>query len=359
MMALRFTLAVLFFSGIVVSKAAAGPVEAVKLTPSGAIEWEGKSHQTLNALVIAEPVSIRLRGCADIIVFACELRSVELIECRNVTICNCWIHDSDRNGVQDYKSQQLLVQGCRFENVATGVYAVESRDVQVVGNFARNVQGPFPRGQLVQFDTVTGRSNVIRANYAINDAGKSHPEDVINLFKSVGEPDAPIIVEDNYLAGDPSKGSAGKSESGSGIMLADLGGAYQLCRRNVVVSAGQCGIGVAGGHHIRVEGNLIYGGKSDVSNVGLYIWNQSKAPSDHVTLLGNRVHWINHDGEENSWWAGGGIEEIEQKDNHFADTTLPAGLPRPPSVAPMPPEPVLTPGSDGKLVARLPWKPDR
>ena len=67
------------------------------------------------------------------------------------------------------------------------------------------------------------------------------------------------------------------------------------------------------------------------------------------------MRWTNHDGEENSWWNGGGINEIDEQENHFADMTLPAALPAPPTVAPMPPDPVLTVGADGKPVARGTW----
>jgi hypothetical protein len=210
---------------------------------------------------------------------------------------------------------------------------------------------------LAQFDNVTGAGNVIRGNYAINEYGRSRPEDVINLFQSRGEEQSPILVEDNYVTGDPVKGSEGKSENGSGIMLADGGGAHQVCRRNVVISAGQVGIGVAGGSFIRVEDNLIYGGKSNVSNVGLYVWNQSKQPSSHVAFSRNRVQWTYKEGEENSWWNGGGVQNVEQDGNQLADSTLVASLPPPPSEAPLPPHPWIGPGASGTAVARLPWKP--
>ena len=333
------------------------PIEPVNLTPSAAIQWEGRNHATLDAQRIAGSLSIRLENCSDIVISACELASVELAGCKNVTIRNSWIHDAPRIGVQISNSSKVLIQGCRFENVVSGVWAVDSQSIQVIGNFARNVQGPLPRGQLAQFDNVKGPGNAIRANYAINDLGKSHPEDVINLFKSAGEKDSPILIEDNYLTGDPVQGSQGKSQNGSGIMMADMGGAYQICRHNVILSAGQVGIGVAGGTNIRVEENLVYGQKSDVSNNGLYAWNQSGKPSDHVTIARNRVSWVNKDGEETSWWDGKNVQNLELIGNHFADATLPIAIPAPPSIAPMPPQPVLSENAKGEPVARLPWKP--
>jgi hypothetical protein len=251
---------------------------------------------------------------------------------------------------------RVTVEGCRIENVVSGVYAVDSQGVLVTGNFVRNVKGPFPRGQMAQFDTVTGAGNAVRDNYAINDRGKSLPEDVINMYKSTGTADSPIVIENNYLTGDPTDGSTDKSVSGSGIMLADFGGAHILCRKNVILSAGQVGLGVAGGTFIRVEDNLILGRKSNVSNTGLYVWNQSKLPSDHVTVVRNRVGWVNKDGEETSWWDGGGVQQLVQSENHFADAALPDAIPVPPSRAPLPPRPWAGVNAGGKTVVRLPWK---
>jgi len=349
------TLIVILTGAVSVTAHATETIESVKPADATPIAWEGRHNEKIDAQRIAGPLSIRLQNCSDIIISTCDLASVELIECQRITIRNCWIHNSERCGVTTYKVQQLLVQGCRLENVATGVYAIESQGIQVVGNFARNVRGPFPRGQMAQFDTVTGAGNAIRGNYVINDRGMSHPEDDISLFKSAGEPESPILIENNYLVGDPTQGSMDKSENGSGIMLGDYGGAYLTCRRNVVISAGQVGIGVAGGHDIRVEDNLVYGEKSNVSNNGLYAWNQSKEPCEHVSILRNRVSWVSKNGEEASWWLGSGVADLQQKENQFADATLAGQLPAPPSKAPMPPQPWADRRGDGAVV-RLPWK---
>lgn len=333
-------------------------IESVKLQKADVITRENRSHEVIDAKSIAGPVSIHLTNCSDVTITDCDLASVSLALCHRVTIRNCYIHDSPECGVDVYRCDHVLVQGCRIERVASGVYALESQQIQVLGNFARNLMGPFPRGQMAQFNNVTGADNFIRGNYAINEFHKSNHEDVINLFQSKGEKDSPILVEANYLCGDPVHGCEGMSKTGSGIMLGDTGGAWQVCRRNIVLSAGQAGIGVAGGSFIRVEDNLIYGQKSDVSNQGLYVWNQSKQPSDHVAVLRNRVSWIAHDGGEASWWNGGGIQDVEEKDNHFYDATLSAQLPPPPSRAPMPPHPWATSTAQGKELIRLPWSVD-
>ena len=333
-------------------------IESVKLTASPAIEWEGRNHEVIDAKIIGGPISIHLQSCSNIVISVCDLNSIELAACQDVTIRNCWIHDSTNVAVEIASCSHVRIEGCRMENVVSGVYAVDSQGVQVAGNFVRNVKGPFPRGQLAQFDTVSGANNAVRDNYAINERGKSRPEDVINLFKSTGTADSPILIENNYLTGDPADGSQDKSANGSGIMLGDYGGAHILCRSNVILSAGQVGLGVAGGSFIRVENNLIVGRKSNVSNTGLYVWNQSKLPSDHVTVVSNRVSWVNKDGEETSWWDGGGVQPLVQSDNRFADAGLPGAMPAPPSRAPLPPKPWVSTNADGTAVVRLPWKPE-
>jgi hypothetical protein len=332
-------------------------VQPVPLQASLAVRIEGKNHEAFDALRIKEDASIVLSHCTDITISCCDLHSIDLAECTHVIIRNCWIHDSPHCGVQTFHCQDVIVEGCRIEHVATGVYAVDSKDIQAAGNFVRNVQGPFPRGQMVQFDNVTGGKCAIRGNYAINEFGKSNPEDVINLYQSKGETGAPIVIEDNYLMGDPAKGSAGKSKTGSGIMLGDLGGAHLLCRRNIILSAGQVGLGVAGGTFIEVEDNLILGTRSEVSNNGLYAWNQSKVPSDHVVIARNRVNWVDQHGEQNPWWKGGGIGGLQVADNQFSDEKLAEVIPAPPSEAPFPPHPYVTNGSGDRAVIRLPWKP--
>ena len=329
------------------------PVEPVAAEP---VDWDGKKGETIDGKKFSAAVSIKLVNCSDITISCCDLHSITLGLCDHVTIRNCWIHDCGDISLNLWKANHVRIEGCRIENVLSGVFAAECESVQFVGNFCRNLKGPFPRGQMIQLDKVKGAGNLIQGNYAINEKGKSFPEDVINLYKSHGEEKSPIIVEDNYLVGDLKEGSEGKSKTGSGIMTADAGGSWQVCRRNVVLSAGQCGIGVAGGTHIRVEDNFIRGLKSTVSNQGLYVWNQSGQPSDDVSVLRNRVHWITAKGDEASWWDGGGITHVVEKDNHFADETIATSIPPPPSEAPMPPHPWTTPGPDNVKVARLPWK---
>ena len=89
------------------------------------------------------------------------------------------------------------------------------------------------------------------------------------------------------------------------------GGGNQICRKNILVSPGQVGIGVAGGDNILVQGNTVIGGQSDVSNVGIYAWNQSNAPGGTITVSNNRVSWTGKDGTPNNWWQGTGFASVK------------------------------------------------
>ena len=353
----RLFIALLALASIVSGHAAGATVtvESVKLTESPVIEWKGKNNETIDAKIIGGPLSIRLVNCSGIVISCCDLGSISIDGCKDITIRNCWIHDVPRKGVEIAGSSKVRIEGCWIEHVSSGVYALNSQSIQVNGNFVRNVQGPMPQAQMTQFDKVSGPDNVVSGNYAINEHGKSKPEDVINIYQSSGTEASPILVENNYLTGDPVDGSEDKSGSGSGIMLGDNGGEHIICRKNVLISPGQVGIGVAGGRFIRVESNIIYGKQSNVSNVGLFVWNCGKKPSDHVSIVSNRVNWVNKKGANNSSWDAHNVKEVEWTDNHLTDTTLPATLPAPPSKAPTPPKLWTSVNASGTTVARVPW----
>jgi hypothetical protein len=76
-------------------------------------------------------------------------------------------------------------------------------------------------------------------------------------------------------------------------------------------------------------------------------------PGGAVTVRRNRVHWFNHEGTPNPYWNGGGFTEVTEAENRFGDATVLSEVPKPPSVAPMPPRPAVS--ADG--VVRLPWVP--
>ena len=128
---------------------------------------------------------------------------------KRIRIEGCKIGPCEGEAVNVYACEGVTVTENRFEEVRTGVYAVDSSQILVIRNRCLNVHGPFPRGQLAQFDKVTGGGNRINHNLALNILGKSNPEDVINVYKSTGTADDPIQVIGNKIRGGGPSGSDG------------------------------------------------------------------------------------------------------------------------------------------------------
>ncbi|MEM9414120.1 MAG: right-handed parallel beta-helix repeat-containing protein [Planctomycetota bacterium] len=310
------------------------------------IVLRGQSGITIRGRTIRADPAVVLHDCEGVTLVDCDLTRVQAGGCRDLRIVNCHLHDSEDNAVYLDDCRDVLIQGNRIERVRTGVLAHRSRGVRVIGNYCENVLGPLPGGQLVQFDKVAGAGNAITDNYAVNFRNASNPEDVISIYQSHGTSVSPILIENNYIVGDPEHGSAGKSDSGSGIMLGDNGGSWQVCRNNTLISPGQVGIGIACGENIVVEDNLILGASSDVANVGLYAWNQYEdQPAGQVTIRRNTVAWINANGDDNPDWDGGGFTRVIEEGNTFGGRSLlnATERPDPPNESTQPPVPFEEP----------------
>jgi nitrous oxidase accessory protein NosD len=242
-----------------------------------------------------------IEGKADLMISGLEIvnpigNGITVQNSKRIRIEGCKIGPCKGEAVNIYACEGITVTGNRLEDVSTGVYALDSRHIDVVRNRCLSVHGPFPRGQLAQFDKVTGGGNRINHNFALTILGKSNPEDVINIHKSSGTADDPIQVIGNKIWG------RGPSNSGGGIMTGDSGGAYFVVRDNILFDPGQYGIATAGGHHIQILDNKVFGRKQPFTSVGIYVWNQSKAPSHDHTVKGNQVRWFNKAGMENPCW---------------------------------------------------------
>lgn len=244
---------------------------------------------------------------------------------KRIRIQDCKIGPYKGEAVNIYACEGITLTENHFEAVSTGVYALDSRHIEVTRHRCVNVHGPFPRGQLAQFDKVTGGGNRINHNLALNILGKSNPEDVINIYKSSGTLDDPIQVIGNKIRG------GGPSGSGGGIMTGDSGGAYIVVKDNILVDPGQYGIAIAGGHHIQILDNKVFGKRQPFTNVGIYVWNQSKAPCHDHSVKGNRVRWFNKGGMENPCWDAKNSGTVAGWDNndwhaYLDDKLLPTDL---------------------------------
>jgi parallel beta-helix repeat protein len=248
--------------------------------------------------------TLSLNGVQDKIIDGIEIKNakfncIRLVNCSRVTIKNCRLLMARGNGVDIYKSQYITVENCYIENAATGVYALESQHININHNIVKNVQGPLPRGQMVQFDEVTGTANRVTDNRCENIPGESHPEDAINMYKTSGTISDPVKITGNLIRG------GGPSVNGGGIMLGDNGGGHLIAAGNILVNPGAYGIGISSGTDIQVIDNMVYSKQQPFSNVGIYVWNQSSTACLSNVISGNKVNWTNAKGEVNGGWDNG------------------------------------------------------
>lgn len=213
-----------------------------------------------------------------------------------------------------------------FENVQTGLVAHKSQGIKFEYNDVTNVVGPLKGGDKVgnmaRFDKVSGSGNSISYNVCENLPGESSPEDIINVNQSVGTSASPIMVKGNWLRG------GGPSTSGGGILLGDVGGAYQVAENNILVDPGQYGIGIAGGNNVALRNNKIYSSRKAYNNVGLYAanWYESLGKSSNVTVTNNTVNYTNKDGKVNNWWYAANVGSISGKETNRYDSGLNASV---------------------------------
>jgi hypothetical protein len=233
-----------------------------------------------------------------------EADCIKLTNCYNITIKDCRLHSSKENGSDIINSRNITIINCYFENTVTGVYAYKSEGIKIIHNQFKNMQGPLPKGQMVQFNEVYGKGNRVNFNKCQNDSGAGNPEDAINMYKTNGTVNDPIQIIGNQIRG------GGPSKTGGGIMLGDNGGSYMIVKDNILVDPGQYGIAIAGGTNIQIIRNEIFGRQQLFTNVGIYIWNQHTSGCALNTIANNKVNFTNSHGDANHGWNSGNCSKV-------------------------------------------------
>ncbi len=245
---------------------------------------------------------------------------ITLTNCTNIRIKTCRFLNGNNRGIYLYNCHNITIENCLFSNLVTGVLADHcGGGIVVEHNQFLNMNGPMPGGQYVQFNTVNGAGLSISYNKGENIFGKGRPEDCINLYKSNGTAASPIKVFGNWIRG------GGPSGSGGGIMLGDNGGSYQIAKDNILVNPGEYGMAIAGGSHISLLNNLIYGKSQPFTNVGLYVNSIGGFAVDKAVVKGNRINFYNAAAYNNNWWLEGKTQKPEGWDdggNILGDKTL-------------------------------------
>src|SRR5579863_2185868 len=69
---------------------------------------------------------------------------VDLRNCHDIHITNCWFGNSTHVGVYLYQCANIRIDNIYVTNLASGVYAVDSYAVSVTNSEGKNMVGPFP-----------------------------------------------------------------------------------------------------------------------------------------------------------------------------------------------------------------------
>lgn len=98
-------------------------------------------------------------------------------------------------------SRGLQVRNARLQRGSSGVYLLGCHNSRLEGLEGRDFRGPFPRGQLVQWDKSNG--GALTDFSALNSIARSWPEDIVNVYQSSNVAIARGVVDgNNSVSGD-------------------------------------------------------------------------------------------------------------------------------------------------------------
>lgn len=212
---------------------------------------------------------------------------ISITNCTNVHIINCKLQNSIKDAIFITGSSGVVIEYNYFSLVNRGVNAIACPKGQIVIQFnqALNIKGAYPAGQFVQLNNVSGRGIKILFNKVDNIPGIAINEDIISIYKCNGTKEDPILIAGNILRG-------GTSGSGAGITIGDKGGSYQTATNNITVQTGAAGVQCAGGNHMIMTHNTVFGVATSISHIGVTAGNYSGLTISDWTIANNRSYWI-------------------------------------------------------------------
>lgn len=200
------------------------------MTPSGPIVASANG-QVISGLAITATGGvdgIDVNGFSDVVITGClihyeDARGIKFDHADRITIQNCNIvktnspaHGANAvancNGIEGSNSVSPLIGGWtaalgnRVENCGAGIYLAACVAPIVRFLEGHNMRGPFPRGQLVQFNGCTGGGRIVDFS-VVNDLAISWTEDCINVFNSPNVEVLRGVIDGN------------NSPSGDGVMI--------------------------------------------------------------------------------------------------------------------------------------------
>lgn len=308
------------------------PAVTTPTTPSTASPVSGGAGPSVTSFTASGPITARTGQVIERVRVTSSSGSCITIPTgvTNVTIRDSEIGPCGQPGDTSAKgidiqsgASNITVQRNYIHDMATALYAAGARHPIIFDrNRVTNIRGPFPRGQMVQFNGVKSGTSGSKVTCNVSDvqgATYSNVEDHINMYDSGG-----LSTDRTEIAYNRLRGGSPTSNSGTAIMVGDgASGGNAWVHHNTIVNVRNVGIGVAGGTNIDVESNRIYMDRAATyTNVGLYVWSQGGGSCSGHSVTGNRA-WVNSsNGAQNPWWNGGNCGAVELVSNVWGDTSL-------------------------------------
>ncbi|HTI60069.1 right-handed parallel beta-helix repeat-containing protein [Mucilaginibacter sp.] len=145
------------------------PVGSMSSTPN-AESASIKSKPAKTSYELAQPVS--LNGAHDItisgdMITGGALSCIDLNNCYNIHITRCKLINSEKFAVNLSQCSNIVIDSCYVENVKTGVYAFNSRGIQVKNNKMKDVAGEQP-GVMTAFENLSADIKDAASNSAVD-----------------------------------------------------------------------------------------------------------------------------------------------------------------------------------------------
>lgn len=145
---------------------------------------------------------IEINGFTGVVISNCIIEytgayvGIKFSNADNLTIENCSIKytdapssgplpDATRNCIEGFNSQNLGITHVKVEDGSTGIRLDQCDESVLTYIEGHNMRGPFPRGQLVQYDKCIG--GLLENFSVINDREIAWTEDNISIYKSAGQ----------------------------------------------------------------------------------------------------------------------------------------------------------------------------
>lgn len=211
------------------------------LTPSGpvTVTSSGQVVQNLDITATGTGNGVRVNGFSDVVVRNCRVRHatgrgiyatsaarllVEDVDIRCTSAPAAGQNpNSNMNNIELASTSDAIIRRVRLRDGSSGIYAVSSHRVRFSFIEGYNHRGPFPRGQVVQFNQCT--SPVLEDFSCVNQGNVAWTEDNVNCYGCTTP-----AVRRGFIRGNNSPSGQGviveNTAGGSGGIIEDVDVVY-------------------------------------------------------------------------------------------------------------------------------------